>query len=1117
MSKRRNEIEDGQASPNAKRTAVERPSEPAKLDHAAYTIGWICALPKERTAAIAMLDKQHTDLLYPVNDDNVYALGSIGGHNIVIACLPKGRYGNNSAAIIATKMTSSFPAIKFGLLVGIGGGIPSKVRLGDVVVSAPTDQYPGVVQLDFGKAESDGTFRRTGALNSPPSALLKVLAKLESEHEMQEPKIPRFLDEMRRKWPKLYPKYFWNDSLKDPQDGSIGKEVDASAIFTAHEPHMKCPGIHHGLIASGNRVVKDASFRDRLDKHLNGNLLCLDMEAAGLMNDFPCLVVRGICDYADSAKNDDWQEYAAAVAAAYAKEIISGLRVYAVEHMDSVKGILSDIQAELGSFRTAFDENTTRQYTQDHRNFLNSLPAVDYTLQQKDNFIKRQPGTGQWLLNSDTYRSWVDASRQTLFCPGIPGAGKTTLTSIIINDLFERFKKDTNVGIAYVYFNFRQHDEQKPLDLLTSILKQLAQGQSCLPQRVKTTLDEYKGKNERLSLDDAKKLLQEVSASYSRVFILLDALDECQGSYGCRASFLEEIFLLQGSAKVNVFATSRIIPEIMQTFKACKSMEIRATQEDVQRYVRGQLEGGGIEHLPSLIKDKPELEEAIVSGITNAVDGMFLLAKIFLDSLVDRITIADVKEAIAQLPTHMAGAQEDQRLIILDQAYDSAWARINQQKEGFRSIATRVLAWITCAKRPLSTEELQHALAVKVGMGELDEDAIPQVHDMVSFCAGLVTIDEESNIIKLVHYTTQQYFERKKNDWFHDAEAMIAEICISYLSFEAFGEYGDMMDYCTHHLGFDYCDYLCSHALYKYASQYWAYHARPVGKKLDKIILSFLMSDTQASNAFYVAERTFPERLDYEDYMYLQGPPECGVIAPMSGMHLAVLFAFDEAINLLFENGYSIIEDEKVVVSPLFLAIDLGYIHIAQTLLDNGDHISFKKGRGRKYLDVAMQPNNYDREFIKKLIAKEVALGEDISWFLKPAIEYGHSAMVELLIQLGADIETIVGYRCHRPLHLAIQNEHMAIIKLLLDKGANIENASNLNNETPLHVAARIENPEITALLLEKGADIKTLKCFGKTPLHSAAEWANVAVIKLLLEKGANIKVRDSHDRTPLF
>lgn len=338
MPKRRFETEDEQVSPDTKRIAVGCLSEPVKLNHADYTIGWICALPKEQTAAIAMLDQQHTDLLYPIHDDNVYTLGSIGGHNVAIACLPKGRYGPNSTATIATKMIASFPAIKFGLLVGIGGGIPPKVRLGDVVVSAPIGQYPGVVQWDFGKAEDGGRFRRTGALNSPPNALLKVLAKLESEHEMQEPKIPHFLDEMRRKWPRLYPKYFWNDSLKDPQGRSVERGVDTPTIFTTHEPQMKCPSIHHGLIASGNQVIKDATVRDRIDEELNGNVLCLEMEAAGLIDDFPCLVVRGICDYADSAKNKDWQEYAAAVAAAYAKEIISKLQVCAVEHMDSVKG-----------------------------------------------------------------------------------------------------------------------------------------------------------------------------------------------------------------------------------------------------------------------------------------------------------------------------------------------------------------------------------------------------------------------------------------------------------------------------------------------------------------------------------------------------------------------------------------------------------------------------------------------------------------------------------------------------------------------------------------------------------------------------------------------------------
>lgn len=112
-----------------------------KLKHSNYTVGWVCALPKEQTAATAMLDEPHQDLLKPPTDPNTYTLGSIGGHNIVIACLPKGKYGNNSAATVATSMINTFPSIKASLMVGIGGGIPPKVRLGDAVVSVPVDEF----------------------------------------------------------------------------------------------------------------------------------------------------------------------------------------------------------------------------------------------------------------------------------------------------------------------------------------------------------------------------------------------------------------------------------------------------------------------------------------------------------------------------------------------------------------------------------------------------------------------------------------------------------------------------------------------------------------------------------------------------------------------------------------------------------------------------------------------------------------------------------------------------------------------------------------------------------------------------------------------------------------
>src|SRR5437667_10525639 len=121
------------------------PMSSEALAHNDYTVGWVCALPKEHTAAIAMLDQKHPDLPKPPNDHNTYTLGCIGKHNIVIACLPKGKVGNNSSATVATRMTSTFPSIKFGLMVGIGGGVPPKVRLGADVVSRPLDEYTGVV------------------------------------------------------------------------------------------------------------------------------------------------------------------------------------------------------------------------------------------------------------------------------------------------------------------------------------------------------------------------------------------------------------------------------------------------------------------------------------------------------------------------------------------------------------------------------------------------------------------------------------------------------------------------------------------------------------------------------------------------------------------------------------------------------------------------------------------------------------------------------------------------------------------------------------------------------------------------------------------------------------
>ncbi|PMD41368.1 ankyrin repeat protein, partial [Hyaloscypha variabilis F] len=121
-----------------------------------------------------------------------------------------------------------------------------------------------------------------------------------------------------------------------------------------------------------------------------------------------------------------------------------------------------------------------------------------------------------------------------------------------------------------------------------------------------------------------------------------------------------------------------------------------------------------------------------------------------------------------------------------DHAYEDAMERVNSQIKDQEELAKQVLSWITCAKRPLTTSELQHAIAIEIGESQLDKENVPEVEDIVSICAGLVTVDEESATIRFVHYTTQEYFERTQNSWFPNAEIDITITCVTYLSFSIF-------------------------------------------------------------------------------------------------------------------------------------------------------------------------------------------------------------------------------------------------------------------------------------------------------------------------------------------
>ncbi|KAK6811339.1 hypothetical protein RU639_012789, partial [Aspergillus parasiticus] len=348
-----------------------------RLSRADYTVGWICALPLEMAAARAMLDEIHEDLPVQPNDHNAYILGRIKKHNIVIACLPNGEYGITSATTVAMQLLSSFHSIRFGLMVGIGGAVPNRdadIRLGDVVVSKPTDTHGGVVQYDYGKALSGGEFQRTGMLNRPPQILLTALSKLQASHLTEESQVPDFLADIKRKLPKRAANftrptqsdylYLSDYNHVDPQSRTCDGCDTAKTIKRLARIYND-PVVHYGLIASANQVVKDSQLRDKLGRELG--VYCVEMEAAGLMNNYPCVVVRGICDYADSHKNKDWQGYAAATAAAYAKELLS---VTSVSHIEQTRAVQDSLSDSASRFRVPLD--------------LTAVPVVETFLGRQD-------------------------------------------------------------------------------------------------------------------------------------------------------------------------------------------------------------------------------------------------------------------------------------------------------------------------------------------------------------------------------------------------------------------------------------------------------------------------------------------------------------------------------------------------------------------------------------------------------------------------------------------------------------------------------------------------------------------------------------------------------------
>ncbi|TKA81417.1 hypothetical protein B0A49_00656 [Cryomyces minteri] len=1089
----------------------------------AYTVGWISALPIEMAAAKGMLDEEHGDPQTPPQqaDDNNYLLGRVGKHNVVVACLPKDEIGSSSAAVVARDMLFTFPNIRVGLLVGIGAGIPNydrddekDVRLGDVVISSDK-RNGGVVVYDFGKRLGDGSFEAVYALDRPPRSLRTALARLEMEHEMRENRIPQYLEAMLEKYPRLKNKGFLcpgqpKDLLfhadYQHQGGKSCETCDREKV-TRREPEVRLdtnPVIHYGIVATGSSVVKHAPTREEIRQRHKA--ICLEMEAAGLMNNFPCLVIRGISDYADSHKNDQWQPYAAATAAACAKELLEYIQPRDVDETRAAKDVLNQVSESL--LRIEDHSATTRgliltnQEDQFRAKVIFWISSLDFAAKYRDSIGRRQIGTGLWLLDSAAFQAWLTGLHQTMFCPGMPGAGKTIMASIVIDHLLSTFP-DTDVAVAYFYCAYKEQHEGK--DLVAALLRQLVQQLPALPEAVN---DLYMRHHQRRTLPtrhELSEVLRSVASGFSQVFLVVDALDECWEENNTRAEFLHSIKEVKLFA--NTLVTSRPIPAIERVFEQEPKQEIRASDGDVRAYVEAKIETE-LNHVSA----KPSLQTEIVDKVAAKAKGMFLLAKLHVDSLANKPSIRDLREALDVLPEG------------IDDTYNTAMERVLSQSPDNVRLAKRVLSWFVYALRPLAVQELQHALAVRIGDVNLNEEALPFVGHLLSVCAGLVTIDTESNIIRLVHYTTQEYFERTRREHLPDGPISVASACLTYLSFDAFAEGHCKGDH-------ELLSRLAQYPLLSYSAQYWGNHACGDHERLVVgLALDVLEHKPKLASAIQVVDSL---RL---------GPPGYGqhFRKNITGLHIAASFGLINTSCLLLDNGADVNAQGGNYGSALYVASSKGHETIVQLLLNKGADVN---AQGRNYgsalqvassegyetivqlllnkgADVNARGGNYgsallaasckDHETIVQLLlnkgADVNAQGRRYGNALQAASSMGHEKTVQLLLDEGADVNA-QGGRFGNALQAALFIGHETTMQLLLDKGADF-NAQGGAYGNALSVASFQGDEKIVQLLLNEGADVNAQGGRYGNALQAASSMGHETTVQLLLDKGADVNAQ---------
>ncbi|PHH65759.1 hypothetical protein CDD81_1486 [Ophiocordyceps australis] len=696
-------------------------------------------------------------------------------------------------------------------------------------------------------------------------------------------------------------------------------------------------------------------------------------------------------------------------------------------------------------------QNTKRlvRVTDGHErgDILKWLSSIDFGQHQRETFAKFHPGTGKWFLDGSKFQDWIHSAQpSTIWCRGDPGTGKTVMMSAAICHV-EDHTCGSDTAIAHVYCNYQERQTQLTLEIWSSVIRQLAEQFDPLPDQVIAFRDRFIGKRCYPTEDDMILLVISLSKLFKKVFVFIDALDECPEEN--REHFIQTAVRLESC--IRLFITSRHSVVLENRFSNMQRINLTAHKEDIRAYLQGRLEQNS--RLRSLDTQVAGLKAQIVEKLLEQANGMFLLAQLQMDHLCRQRRPLEVRQAMGTLAKNV------------HEFYAASLQRINQSDQEDRMFALRIISYVFCAKRPLSMDELLHALSVVPGATDMLSEALYDGALVLSVSLGLIRVDDKSGLVRLTHHTLHEHLHKFPQQLFPHHEKDLAISCLLYLSFDAFSAGA-----CTE--ANSLIQRLEKYPFLEYACRYWSSHAVSFVDEMKSPILALLGNSNRLSSCVQILHLAPCRVGDWHDKYPRNFTP----------LHASAYWGLDSLLGELLAKHGDVNCRDSYGNTPLMLAARQGHFQVVEQLVGVAAELDLQSKCGETALMLAARN--------------------------------GHDAVVQLLLARGANclMEDIEGWKA---LHWALTGNHDGIVKILLNALARIDSDKTHLNMAMI-LAAEVGSDTTVQMLLEAGANVDYRDDEKSTALHWAVAEGRLRMCQTLLEHGADVNSRDCCGNTPM-